>query len=254
MASRMIGPALKLGRAKQHLADLDRYHAWYLRDPHPYKAIREVQVDEADPIRSVATYRFRMIKPIPAQWSVMAGDILHNLRSALDLLACQLVEANDGTVTDRTEFPIGRSQTAWETGGSGRAILKSIDPDAMTVLCALKPYQGGNDAFWAVHRLNITDKHNLLVPICTAPVATILGTGPEHANLGIFGEGRPPEAVEEGATILALPLDFDKQVKAYFDFEVAFREAPVAAKPFLGTLQTLTSEVEAALKAFLPFL
>jgi len=41
----------------------------------------------------------------PERLALIMGDGVHNLRSALDLAACELVSRNGGTVTENTAFP-----------------------------------------------------------------------------------------------------------------------------------------------------
>ena len=37
--------------------------------------------------------------------------------------------------------------------------------DAIDAIDAIKPYKGGNDTLWQLHRLNVVDKHRLLVTV-----------------------------------------------------------------------------------------
>jgi hypothetical protein len=51
-------------------------------------------------------------KPCPGTWSIIIGEMVHNLRSALDHLVWQLVilETSEQPVGDRTQFPIFESE------------------------------------------------------------------------------------------------------------------------------------------------
>jgi hypothetical protein len=42
----------------------------------------------------------------PVRWSVVVGEIIHDLRSALDHLVCQLAIANQNSATMGHQFPI----------------------------------------------------------------------------------------------------------------------------------------------------
>lgn len=96
---------------------------------------------------------------------LMVGDSIHNMRSALDHIYCQLVIANGQEVTTQTYFPIRKSKEAYEN--SRVAILKEIGAGALRVLDEIAPYPGGNDDLWRLHDLDIRDKHKLLVPVAS---------------------------------------------------------------------------------------
>lgn len=49
--------------------------------------------------------RFCVLEAPPLKWGVLIGDVVHNLRSALDHLAWQLVLRNGGESSWRTQFP-----------------------------------------------------------------------------------------------------------------------------------------------------
>lgn len=56
------------------------------------------------------TYRFHILRPIPADLAVLVGDAIHNLRSSLDQIAYHFAERRAGELSDKqerlTEFPI----------------------------------------------------------------------------------------------------------------------------------------------------
>jgi hypothetical protein len=249
---RLIGPVLKIQRASEHLGDLYARHR-YFGTPHPYGIYTE-RDEEAKVVR----YRFHLYKTIPPEWSLIIGDLLHNLRSALDLIAWQLVEANGNRPDEHTKFPIGESEKAWESGESGAKILQrkghAIGDEPMAVLRTLKPYKGGDDALYALHRLNIEDKHHLLIPAYGARIDTVL----------VFPNGRfiplwdshhgPPTVLEEGTVLATMPFDTEGEMKPQFLIDIALGEAPVAGKEMLPMLTELASQVDGVLKAFGRFL
>src|SRR5271169_2770154 len=61
------------------------------------------------------TYYVVSVPDVPLPISLMAGDILQNLRSSLDHLATHLVHRNGGKVTGLTCFPIADSATEYMT-------------------------------------------------------------------------------------------------------------------------------------------
>src|SRR5947209_19716909 len=58
--------------------------------------------------RSV-TVTARLVSPLPSALSCIAGDVVHNLRCALDHLVCLEVQMNGGEI-DRQQFPVCRNR------------------------------------------------------------------------------------------------------------------------------------------------
>jgi hypothetical protein len=120
--------------------------------------------------------------------SLLVGDALHNLRSALDLLAFALANAHTSPLpkefVERSEFPIfgdedgeghtgvgslrfkERSKNGRPTPRSGLAKIAGWHPDAQTAVEGLQPYKRGNDfrtdSLWLLHELDRVSKHRLL--------------------------------------------------------------------------------------------
>jgi hypothetical protein len=90
-----------------------------------------------------------------------AGDVVHNLRSALDHLANQLVWVGSGEKPGfRVEFPIAKDAITYEKEKARK--VDGMCPEVIKVIDALKPYKGGNDMFWRIHELDNIDKHRTL--------------------------------------------------------------------------------------------
>lgn len=147
---------LKVDRAKQHISDLHGQVREFI-DGDPYELLTEDEAQTGDKI-----YRVKVNAEPPKDWGVVLGEIFHNLRSALDLLTWQLVPKPDGN----TGFPI--SNSAKKFGKTGLGKVEGASADAIRLLRALKPYKGGCEPLWWLHKLNIEDKHHLLVPIGAA--------------------------------------------------------------------------------------
>ena len=71
-------------------------------------------------------------------WSTMIGDVVHNMRSALVYLACELVIKNGGTVTDTTQFPIYEREDRFVRGSPRR--IGGMSTRAATLIETLQPY------------------------------------------------------------------------------------------------------------------
>jgi hypothetical protein len=95
----------------------------------------------------------------------MVGDVVHNLRSALDHLARSLVIANGGTPHKSTAYPISHTREAFEASLSN---VKAAGQEALDLIRETKAYRGGNDGLWALRELDDRDKHRLLLTIAAA--------------------------------------------------------------------------------------
>jgi hypothetical protein len=111
-----------------------------------------------------------MPKPIVA---LMLGDILHNLRSALDHLAWQLVLNGSDPKPEhptRVQFPIysvGRSKSKKKLTFTNRVKwhLPGVGAPQRAFVDRYQPYHRGQDTLALLARLSNTDKHRMLNPI-----------------------------------------------------------------------------------------
>jgi hypothetical protein len=163
-SDRIILIRVKIERAKKHLRDLAaeilalEHTAVVVRDknsdvpPHPI-----IFMQGFPDIRKIPTLSFDAVS--------IAGDVVHNLRAALDHPAHQLVLVGcPGTVPSRrVEFPIAETMAKYEAEKAGK--VKGMRPEAIEAIDKLKPYKGGTDAFWRIHELDNIDKHRALFSI-----------------------------------------------------------------------------------------
>lgn len=127
---------------------------------------REIREDTDE---QVWIYRGETPK-VPFGWSVRIGEILYNLRSALDHLVWQLVLANGQTPGQYNSFPIVSDKSKWDKEKTRK--LKGISQRDEEMIRRLQPYTGGVtlpsfpfdvSAFWALHTLCNIDKHRHLI-------------------------------------------------------------------------------------------
>jgi hypothetical protein len=192
----------------------------------------------------------KVTEPLPSTLAPLVGDVAHNLRSALELLAWQLVTANGGTPGDQTSFPIARSVEAFEKR-IAIGIPEPIGTEAMRRLRELRPYKGGDDRLYQLHRLNIEDKHRLLVPVAFANMQTFLiqrrtTSGP----VAVLPYRMNPRRLEDGDHLLTMVSDapFDP----FFETEIMLEAPPeVASKPIFSTLGRMGIAVRDSIASFL---
>ncbi len=171
--------ALKLGRALYHLQWLKReLGEWFQGDRH--HTVSTVKTD----LQFQGLYQFdtfvRAEKPPIDPVSLVIGECLHNMRSALDLLAYELAVAFakpqpiSQDVAEGSEFPIFGDEDRKGLAGQGarrfrearRKKIGGMDPRAQTVIEGLQPYQDGpkfrDHPLWRLHTLDRINKHRLL--------------------------------------------------------------------------------------------
>jgi hypothetical protein len=159
--SRIILIRVKIERAKKNLVELEKV----LRSRYGPRYMKAFITDEDPKTGKPMPPTLQTIRVLPFDSLSIAGDIIQNLRSALDHLAYQLVLANGASPTRDTFFPIGKDRAAYERMKAG--CVKGMRADAKKAIDRVKPYGGGNDALWSLHMLNIMDKHRLLFTVGT---------------------------------------------------------------------------------------
>lgn len=96
----LYGCRLKLLRAEEHFQNLQNsMHEFYEREP--YTLVQEHNLEQDQHI-----LRLKVREDPPPAWSPIIGDIVHNMRSALDHLVWQLVVKNGEEPTVTNQFPI----------------------------------------------------------------------------------------------------------------------------------------------------
>lgn len=161
----LTGPKLKLARAKSHLADFESAIVAY-RESEPYTLRFEHDASTGENVFYVV-----LTKCLPPELSVIAGDVVHNLRSALDQMVCGLVRANGKQVRTGNGFPIMGSEKSFDEACVGK--LKNVSAKADRFIRRLKPYRGAADAFWMLAELDNLDKHNSIVPVLIGKAQTV---------------------------------------------------------------------------------
>jgi len=235
----LAGPSLKLERAKKHLHDLDGMWRWF-RETNPYRFALEKDPDTGEEWRVVTR-----ADPIPLCIPILAGDCVHNLRSALDQLIRQLIVANGRKPHNKSEFPIGHSEADYRAKKPGKT--KGISQEAADFLDGLEPYKGGqgSETFWTIHHLDIVDKHRLLLTTPASHALVVWGN-----NFLVWDKDDPDRRVQPLAPGAVLePRDPPViRVGSRFQHNKGIEIAPLIAlaegglgerKPLISTLQRL---------------
>jgi hypothetical protein len=160
---------LKIWRASKHIEALDGEITAYMSRNPAYINIRpSTGGNWGGP---ALDYEIFITEALPLHLCAIVGDIFHNLRTSLDLLASDLVRLN-GKKADDVYFPFAESASELEIMIKKRHIDRAR-ADVVDLIRAFKPYKGGNLALRSVHDFDIMDKHQALVPVLGSGIVPI---------------------------------------------------------------------------------
>jgi hypothetical protein len=209
---------LRVDRAGEHLADLQRRVDRYVADQ---EGKISVELHQGVP---VVVNRAEMP---PRMLSVLVGETVQNLRTALDYLVFALAWLDSGSEQSRTQFPIeGRCE-----GFDGRrsTYLKGLSDEHVAAIKRLQPFNGGA---WLGTLANASnqDKHRALHITLAAGHGTIQFDPPVVRT----GEG------------FAIPSD------VHMEAEQTIYVALHDGTPIMEPLKVLEASVRGVLDSFKP--
>lgn len=175
------GPRVKIKRANNQIKTLnDTFEKFFKENPYTIIIAK---------LNKNTGYHYVRVKDapiIPDEWSVIIGEIVHDLRSALNLLAWQLRSVFDANDTS-TQFPICerartrnerefRTSFRYYTRRNGWVLNKDILQISQRYLAKIEsfqPYKRGNKSrlnpIFLLQKLNNTDKHRIIPVLNTVP-------------------------------------------------------------------------------------
>lgn len=198
--SEFNGAIGKLIRARFQLQDLNER----LRDfveARPYRIREEFKLRPGQDVGDY-TFTIRDVSVPNREWGVLIGEIVHNLRSALD----HTVYAAAENPSRETEFPIFKHRESWDKYSS--APLYSVPEKARLVIQQAQPYRMQPDP--TLHDLNILhamwnhDKHRLV-----------------HATALVMAEPGPPIRAVSGVEKITKTRYFSRPLEDGVDIAKA---------------------------------
>ncbi len=148
------------------------------------------------------TYYVKSVPVVPDTVALILGDAIHNLRSTLDYVASAMEVAAGETPDKYTGFPIFDSPQGYRDCPPTK--IKGLRQPCKNTLDRIQPYQRGNGhRLWQLHRLDIQDKHRLLLTMSFIPTARTMTPSEREkfeATFLIPGEDR--------AARISKPIDF----------------------------------------------
>jgi hypothetical protein len=249
VSTRLNKIELKIERAKQHIRDLDAAVRGFV-ESKPYALGAKAKPE----IHHTALYVSR-VDPIPSTMGLIVGDAIHNLRSSLDHLAWQLVEAGGGSPDVNTMFPICNTAKQY-TAAIKKRKVKGVAPGAEKLIDAVQPYATGDTTLSHINELDIFDKHRLVVAV-TSVVTEWFVNSYSGATIR-FPEGNWRYDLEVGREIVNIPTSTyarEEHENFKLGIDVMFGEPKVLhGQHVLGTLNRMTDFVINLIRDFEPFL
>lgn len=146
----------KIRRAEERLAGLDGSIQAFLRSEY-------FKLDlEHDPVTGSNSLGV-VVNALPVAVPLSIGETIYNLRSALDLLASEIVRTA-GLASNDTYFPIRQTPADFTKALQKSQIERANPRIARVIRDEIRPFASGNPTLYAMNRLGNIDKHRLLIP------------------------------------------------------------------------------------------
>ena len=166
MADPFTGIRLKLSRALDEFKALDKEIASFINTkPHPYRPSVNFNVTTR-----VLTLRVHIEKAPNPIWGIRIGEVIHNLRSALDHAVWELVVRNKGVapkIPSKNQFPIFQTEIghrSFDTTGT-QLMLAGVSSGAIDLIRTEQPFCTGEKLecpLWHLQELSNADKHRTI--------------------------------------------------------------------------------------------
>lgn len=247
---------LKLARAEEHLRNLaDEIGIPIGRNPCP--------VHESLNADGEYEYAIEVPGAVSQRVPIMVGELLFNIRSALDHLTCALIPTKD---KGRAQFPIfdvnplevdestGKYAHPWARG-AWNLQTKGVPCPARAVMAMLQPFYQAREArkpaehnsLSILRRLQDADKHRELLYASPTLFETTLHVNNEQL-VGIV------PGLKDGAKVFAFPHQVDVQVEGVVRVPIGIGDNFGYAYPlvFDTILDNIANNVLPGLEPFLP--
>ena len=253
----LFAPAIyaRVARAKDHLGTLQSdIDAFCRRNAHEVRHEIDAETEE-----KIVVYYAR--EDFPVAWSLIIGEIAHNLRSSLDQAVYDLTIRESGQPLPLSEFPIFTDRDAFNrtTKGGGLYKIRGIGQKAREAIEKVQPFntrsEGKESLTWLLHELSVIDKHRT-IHLCRRKtlgmeiraIRDIKFTG--SADLFCVPIGKLEDRAILARWKPADGLDDEVYMEATIAFEVAFDDATIpviTGQPVIAICETVIRCVERVL-------
>jgi hypothetical protein len=230
----------KLDRVRDSIDELDKEIATLFEDDE------QAFTQEPDGTGRIAALIHHRNRQIPLRFSVLAGEIIHHLRSCFDHLVWQFSsEAYRRDYFQHIEFPVFVKKPVEKKRifQYERKVGGVTNPNALALIESLQPYQFEEPTFSAIfiiHAMDVIDKHRELV--LYHPTAS-LSFPSELMNQAIASVANPELETPD------LYAEIPKYV--YVVPQLSFKQfGPRSTQPVISGLNELTSFVDEVVEKF----
>jgi hypothetical protein len=231
-------PFLKIKRAKHHISDLSEKRAAFVQS-NVYFGIPKFNTET-----NRTEFFLGDIPPVDPDVRLLLGDVAHNLRTALDHLACELARSM-GIVDPMVYFPIFESEEVYEAEVGRKT--KGLPKEAKDLIDTIGPYGGHDDLLWGLHELDRIDKHRLVLTT-TAKISSWSATLDQTSRTYNFALNFNLKTGDKIGEIEG-NHEADKQMSVTAD--IAFGEPEVfKGEALFPTLNFIAEQVERVISAF----
>jgi hypothetical protein len=238
------GIRLKIQRANTHIREVKGLIDAYLA-PDPYETFTEI-----NPVKRSQLIKIRTTEQPPLMIAIISGEILYDLRSALDHLITAIATRRGIVVIERTGFPIERTRKEFERTLHQRKVEQRL-PDLADALKRFEPYEGGSgNLLWWLHWLNGMEKHKVVLTVAGANVGYSLKgelrPTPEFDGTAdhTLGVPRRWQSLDKEATLFVHPIGTEFRGEMELQMCVVFGDLQVPqAQAVPETLQQISDFV-----------
>lgn len=249
------GPALKIARARHHIADINEQAASYYKNGSYRIYVQDVQQIG---MRQLVT---KIEEPVVDMFSPLVGDAVHNLRAALDLVVYEIVFPLLGPGDDEMwiAFPMPSNEKRLRNAFTKESMNKTPSAVREEIIKVCHPEDGDQDIL-ALHHLDIRDKHRVLLFVVndigmgrfvlrdfdpTAP--SIDMSGNRGVNIGMMFKGLEWAMRPQRPPPILVNERIQKHIAKSMTFDIRFNEneEPFALQSVVETLNRIADKVEA---------
>lgn len=258
MSASLDGVHAKINRAEFHVEQLKlALNEWVAACTTPTLLRTETQPDGKQVYFTLTT-----TNP-PPSCSLHLGDAIHNFRSALDHLICQLaIAAGNPSACDKTQFPIFIQGTAEERQRVKR-MIRHVSTTAQAIIERLQPYErwphnATAAPVWVLAELDNIDKHRLLIvanqKIADGEIELQIGDSVRSLTLSKVSAFKPLElgAIPFRITLTGPEADKEVKVNARATIGVVFSQTGLKCDggEVLPWLRTIATDVKGIVGEF----
>jgi hypothetical protein len=212
---------LKVQRANKHIADLEAAIS-ALKENYTATVVQNIDTGHQDLIHSIPDFA-----GAADEMALIAGDAIHNLKTALDFAWMSTLRKQVPTANlDCAKFPVYPSRRELESALNGVPINARSNSKLFELLVSdIQPFERGhNGVIYALHRLDISDKHLLLLGL--VPLAGIDGIMLQKPDGEVV---RGFAGATENPPPYVIPFDWNIRIKdkGKLTFHIVLKEAGI---------------------------